>query len=103
MRSMKIVGVKFVALLAVGVVVGLTSGTALPRPAQAQPYPNYPWCGSMGGGGGLDGYDGGQNCGFTSYDQCMQSVWPGGMCRNNPFYQAPAAAPSRPRKHRSKT
>ncbi len=60
-------------------VAAATSGTA----AQAQ---NYPWCEYMGGG--FDG--GGRNCGFISFEQCMQSAWGnGGDCRKNTMYEPP--------------
>jgi hypothetical protein len=74
--------------------------------AEAQIYPySYPWCGSFGSGGaGGGGYSGGENCGFTTYAQCLESVKPFGMCRNNPLYRPSSAteAQSAPRrKHRS--
>jgi hypothetical protein len=65
------------------VAVAICAGT----PAQAQ---NYPWCEYLGGG---EGGGGGRNCGFTSYDQCMQSAWGnGGDCRQNTQYQPPAGS-----------
>jgi Protein of unknown function (DUF3551) len=52
-------------------------------PAQAQ---NYPWCEYMGGG--FDG--GGRNCGFISFEQCMQTAsGNGGDCRKNTQYEPP--------------
>ena len=47
---------------------------------------NYPWCsiysGSMGGS---------QNCGFSTYQQCMANVSGiGGFCMENNTYQPPA-------------
>jgi hypothetical protein len=60
-------------------VAAATSGTA----AKAQ---NYPWCEYMGGG--FDG--GGRNCGFISFEQCMQSAWGNGSdCRKNTMYEPP--------------
>jgi hypothetical protein len=60
-------------------VAAATSGTA----AQAQ---NYPWCEYLGSG--FDG--GGRNCGFISFEQCMQSAWGnGGDCRKNTMYEPP--------------
>ena len=42
---------------------------------------NYPWCAQRG--------DGGTNCGFVSYEQCMAaSRW----CNANPMYQPPTGA-----------
>lgn len=55
---------------------------ALATAAQAQ---NYPWCEYLGG---FDG--GGRNCGFVSFEQCMQTAWGnGGDCRQNPMYEPP--------------
>lgn len=53
-------------------------------PAQAQ---NYPWCEYLSGGSGGGG---GRNCGFVSFDQCMQSARGNGSdCRPNTLYEAP--------------
>jgi Protein of unknown function (DUF3551) len=53
-------------------------------PAAAQ---NYPWCEYLGGGMGGGG---GKNCGFISFEQCMQSAWGnGGDCRQNTQYEPP--------------
>jgi Protein of unknown function (DUF3551) len=60
-------------------VAAVTSDTA----AKAQ---NYPWCEYLGAG--FDG--GGRNCGFISFEQCMQSAWGnGGDCRQNTMYEPP--------------
>jgi len=49
--------------------------------AQAQ---NYPWCVYYGGD------DGGRNCGFISFEQCMETArGAGGDCRRNTQYQPP--------------
>jgi len=60
---------------------------------------NYPWCAYYGGRDG-----GGTNCGFTSFDQCMQTLsGMGGFCARNTQYVAPAGprrAPAARRKHR---
>ena len=51
-------------------------------PAQAQ---NYPWCEYLGGAD-----EGGRNCGFTTYQQCMASAFGnGGDCQLNPQYEPP--------------
>jgi hypothetical protein len=53
-------------------------------PAQAQ---NYPWCEYLGGG---EGGGGGRNCGFVSFEQCMESArGNGGDCRQNTQYEPP--------------
>ena len=64
----------------------IMAGVAAFQPcAQAQ---NYPWCAVYGGFGS-------RNCGFTTFDQCMQSVrGAGGNCMQNTQYQGPTAAPS---------
>ncbi len=54
--------------------------------AEAQ---NYPWCATYSRGTG-----GSQNCGFTSFEQCMDNVRGiGGFCDRNTQY-APPAGPS---------
>jgi hypothetical protein len=51
--------------------------------AQAQ---NYPWCEYLGGG--MSG--GGRNCGFVSFEQCMDSARGNGSdCRVNTQYDPP--------------
>jgi hypothetical protein len=50
--------------------------------AQAQ---NYPWCAVYGGREG-----GGQNCGFTTFEQCMATLsGMGGFCNRNTQYVPP--------------
>lgn len=50
-------------------------------PAQAQT--QYPWCAQYGGPFG----DGGRNCGFSTYQQCMATISGiGGVCERNPMY-----------------
>jgi hypothetical protein len=51
--------------------------------AQAQ---NYPWCAYLGGGMG----GGGKNCGFISFEQCMETARGNGSdCRINTQYDPP--------------
>jgi len=66
-------------MLGIGVcVVGI--GTR----AEAQ---NYPWCAYYGGKEG-----GGTNCGFTTFQQCLDTVSGiGGFCNVNTQYQPPPA------------
>ena len=62
----------------------LVAAACMDTPAHAQ---NYPWCEYLGGG---EGGGGGRNCGFVSFDQCMQSAWGnGGDCRQNMQYEPP--------------
>jgi len=50
--------------------------------AEAQ---NYPWCAYYGGKEG-----GGTNCGFTTFQQCLDTVSGiGGSCNVNTQYQPP--------------
>lgn len=43
----------------------------------------YPWCAQYGYSG-----QGGRNCGFSTYRQCMATVSGiGGYCERNQFYQ----------------
>jgi hypothetical protein len=73
-------------LVAVTVLAAAAAGFAVP--AQAQ---NYPWCLQS------SAYEGGENCGFSTYDQCMASrLGIGGFCQANTQYQASGApAPHR--------
>ena len=68
--------------------VGAGTGTR----AQAQ---NYPWCAIYSGEAG-----GAQNCGFVSFQQCLEDVRGiGGFCMENNRYVPPGPAPPR-RRHR---
>jgi len=65
------------------------------KPAAAQ---NYPWCAYYTGGrhGG-----GGTNCGFTTFQQCLDTVSGiGGFCQRNTQYQPPPGPHSSKRQHR---
>jgi hypothetical protein len=47
---------------------------------------NYPWCANYGGFFG----DGGTNCGFTTYEQCLATIsGMGGACERNLQYVPP--------------
>jgi len=51
--------------------------------AEAQ---NYPWCAIYGGGMG----GGGTNCGFTTFEQCMETARGlGSFCQPNTQYVPP--------------
>jgi hypothetical protein len=55
----------------------------------------YKWCAIYGGDHG----DGGTNCGFITYKQCMDTVsGTGGYCTENQFYTGPAAQLRRSKK-----
>jgi hypothetical protein len=67
--------------------------TCLGSRAEAQ---NYPWCsiytGTMAGS---------SNCGFSTYQQCMDNVTGiGGFCQLNNTYRAPGGAPARHKQHK---
>ena len=54
----------------------------MPPASHAEP---YKWCAQYGGRDG-----GGRNCGFVTYDQCMQTIrGMGGFCERNAFYTGP--------------
>lgn len=79
-------------LVAAGAIAGQAAFTS---PAAAA---EYPWCAQYSGQDG----DGGKNCGFVSWDQCMQTVRGiGGDCARNLFYNDRAEHPAkRARKNR---
>jgi len=63
--------------------------------AEAQ---NYPWCAIYSGGAA----SGGTNCGFITFQQCMETARGlGSLCQPNTQYQ-PAAGPYPPRKLRAR-
>jgi hypothetical protein len=65
-------------LFMLGVCVGLAGAG---KSAEAQ---NYPWCAHLG-----TGFDS-TNCGFTTFQQCMDTVSGiGGFCQPNAEYQLP--------------
>jgi hypothetical protein len=54
---------------------------------------NYPWCADYAGFGS-------QNCGFTTFQQCMAALsGNGGFCNANTQYVPSAEAVTRVRKH----
>jgi len=65
-------------LFALGICLGIVG---IEKPAEAQ---NYPWCAYY------DGSFGGTNCGFTTFQQCLDTVSGiGGFCDRNNLYQPP--------------
>ena len=74
--------------------IAIAAMAALARPAAAI---EYPWCAQYSGDDG-----GGRNCGFVSYEQCMETIrGMGGFCEQNLFYTGPTERPAKPvRKHR---
>ena len=67
------------------VVLGILVASAfIGSRAEAQ---NYPWCEYLTGG---DAGGGGKNCGFISFEQCMESARGNGNdCRLNTQYDPP--------------
>ena len=77
--------IKLVGMMQI-LLVAILCASAAGR-AQAQ---NYPWCAYYSGADG-----GGTNCGFTSFDQCMDTVrGMGGFCNVNTQYVAPPGSAS---------
>jgi hypothetical protein len=75
-------------------IVAIAAMATLARPAAAI---EYPWCAQYGG---TDG-DGGRNCGFVSYEQCMETVrGMGGFCERNLFSTGPTERPAKPTRKR---
>ncbi|HWV44324.1 DUF3551 domain-containing protein [Pseudorhodoplanes sp.] len=69
---------KFLALAAV------TAATLVSGVTPSSAAPEYPWCVITGG------RDGGvMNCGFVSFQQCMQTRVGTDMCVQNPRYRGP--------------
>jgi hypothetical protein len=66
-------------LLLFGTVIIGAATMSLPAYAQ-----NYPWCAQYSG----RGFGGAMNCGFSTYQQCMEDVSGiGGFCmRNNTYH-----------------
>ncbi|MGE0676139.1 DUF3551 domain-containing protein [Pseudolabrys sp.] len=76
-----------IPVLAVAAVLPLMAAS----PAAAQ---TYPWCSIYGG----SSWSGAENCGFSTYRQCMENVsGVGGFCQRNPLYQPPAKRSKRSR------
>jgi hypothetical protein len=60
----------------------IAATTVFNTPTKAQ---NYPWCAYYSGKEG-----GGTNCGFTTFQQCLDTVSGiGGSCQRNNLYQPP--------------
>ncbi len=74
----------------------LLVAAAIATHAQPAAAIEYPWCAQYGGGD-----DQGRNCGFVSYEQCMDTVrGMGGICERNLFYTGPAERPAKPARKR---
>jgi hypothetical protein len=74
------------------ITIALATAAALTAAAPAHAI-EYPWCAQYGRHG-----DGGRNCGFVNYAQCMATVSGiGGFCEPNSFYKGPP--PAKRRRH----
>jgi uncharacterized protein DUF3551 len=63
-------------------ILAICVGVAATTRAEAQ---NYPWCSYYSASGG-----GGTNCGFTTFQQCLDNVpGIGGFCDRNTQYRPP--------------
>jgi len=81
--------VRAVLTIAAGIVTAGLTTTGFATRASAQ---NYPWCLQS------SAYEGGENCGFTTHDQCMATrLGIGGFCQINTQYRAGSPPFSSPR------
>ena len=72
----------------------LIAAVGLSTRADAQ---NYPWCAHYSGGG----MGGAMNCGFTTFQQCLDTVSGiGGFCEKNDWYKPPVPVLGRGRSQR---
>jgi hypothetical protein len=75
---------RYLLAILVGIAGILVAAACTDTRAHAQ---NYPWCEYLGGGMGGGG---GRNCGFISFEQCMESARGNGNdCRQNTQYVPP--------------
>jgi hypothetical protein len=73
-----------------GAAAAIAAMSAFSHPAKAEI--EYPWCAQLSeeGGGGA------RNCGFDSFEQCMQTVRGiGGICEENSLYRRAVGAPAK--------
>jgi len=82
--------------IALNALVGLILFAGGSSAATAQKVDPYPWCAEYGTGSA----DGGTNCYFMTYEQCMAALsGNGGFCRHNLFYSgAPDVRHATPRR-----
>ena len=76
-------------MLSAAIAIAVMSAFAPPAQAAIE----YPWCAKLSeeGGGGA------RNCGFESYEQCMETVRGiGGYCELNPLYRGAAREQRQP-------
>jgi hypothetical protein len=74
---------RFIAVIGIATIASLL---ALATPVRAEI--EYPWCAQYGGGDN----GGGRNCGFSTLEQCRETVSGiGGSCEPNLFYPGSAS------------
>ena len=78
---------RYIALIGI---VAIASLPVFGTPVRAEI--EYPWCAQYSGQAG----GGGRNCGFVSFEQCMETIsGMGGFCEPNLFYPGSASGTSR--------
>jgi hypothetical protein len=83
---------RIAGLIAVTLIAG-AAALAAPSPVNAEVF--YPWCAHYSGWDG----DMGTNCGFVTWNQCMDTIrGVGGICYENPAYPRLGARPAKIRK-----
>jgi uncharacterized protein DUF3551 len=74
------------------ILVVLTTGVCIEKPAEAQ---NGPWCGYYNDGGGGD-----PHCRYATLEQCVADMRPtGGSCGPSPYPPSPGASTRRLSRH----
>ena len=82
--------IAFVTMVMVAATAGSPVRAAALNLDQNQVAQNYPWCLIS------SAYEGGENCGFSTFEQCQASrLGIGGFCQSNPQYR-PGVAPFSP-------
>jgi len=83
---------RFIAVIGIATIASLL---ALATPVRAEI--EYPWCAQYGGGDN----GGGRNCGFSTLEQCRETVsGMGGSCEPNLFYPGSASDTSQSKRKR---
>lgn len=79
---------RFGAMLGAAAAIATMSAFAQPAKAAIE----YPWCAQLS----EEGAGGARNCGFDSFDQCMQTVRGiGGICEENALYRGAVSEPAK--------
>jgi hypothetical protein len=80
----------------IAIVASASLAATVHAASAVEPEPiEYPWCAHYSGDGG-----GGNNCGFSTLEQCRATVSGiGGSCDPNPFYRPPDRKPGRQKRN----